>query len=399
MKECVPVSEINEIVSKVKTWNPLRAEKQEPFDYIDLSSIDQQKKVIVSTSKISPKEAPSRARQLVQKGDILISTVRPNLNGVAYVPEQLDGATASTGFCVLRPMQKTLYGSYLFHWVQTSHFVNEMVKLATGANYPAVSDRIVKASRIPLPPFEEQKRIAGILDKAAAIRRKREKAIVLADDFLKSVYLDMFGDPITNPKGWVTEKIHPLIDSIETGLNINGENRLREQDEFGVLKISAVTSGIFIPNEHKVVLVENVRRKVSPRKGDLLFSRANTRELVAATCIVEKDEPNLFLPDKLWRINTKESKLKKEYLKYLFTHKQFRMELTKQATGTSGSMLNISQKKLLDLNIPLPPIELQKKFSAIFWRYSETINKLNELKKNSEHLFLSLSQRAFRGDL
>ena len=259
--------------------------------------------------------------------------------------------------------------------------------------------KYLKRIEIPTPPLEKQKRIAAILDKAVAIRRKREEAIELADGLLKSVFLDMFGDPVTNPKRWAFERINLLIDSIETGLNVNGENRIREEDECGVLKISAVTSGIFIPNEHKVVLAQNVKRKVSPRKGDLLFSRANTRELVAATCIVEKDEPNLFLPDKLWRINTKENKLKKEYLKYLLSHIQFRTELTKQATGTSGSMLNISQKKFMNVHIPLPPIELQKKFSAIFWTYSEKANKFKEMKENSEHLFLSLSQRAFRGDL
>ena len=88
---------------------------------------------------------------------------------------------------------------------------------ATGANYPAVSDKIVKESKIP-PPLPEQKRIAAILDKADAIRRKRQQAIQLADDFLRAVFLDMFGDPVTNPKGWETFALADVVrkDSIIT---------------------------------------------------------------------------------------------------------------------------------------------------------------------------------------
>ena len=347
-----------------------------------------------SEEKITSEAVKKSSAKIVPKNSILVAMYGATVGRVAMLG--ID-ATTNQAICHVIPDTKRADAKYLFYSLQ--NLVPELLSRRVGGAQPNISQAIIKSTKISLPSIEEQKRIATILDKANAIRRKREKAIEFAEDFLKSVFLDMFGDPLTNSKEWVIERIHSLIDSIETGLNINGENRLREKNEFGVLKISAVTTGTFIPNEHKVVLAENVRRKVSPRKGDLLFSRANTRELVAATCIVEKDEPNLFLPDKLWRINTKKNKLKKEYLKYLFTNKQFRMELTKQATGTSGSMLNISQKKLLNLNIPLPPIELQKKFAAIFWRYSETIKKFNELKKDSGHLFLSLSQRAFRGDL
>ncbi|HHQ4765686.1 TPA: restriction endonuclease subunit S, partial [Aeromonas veronii] len=143
--------------------------------------------------------APSRARQLVKENDLLIATVRPNLNGVALVTADFDGATASTGYCVLRANKNKLDERYLFYWVQSVHFIRDMISKATGANYPAVSDKIIFDSKIPLPPLAEQKRIAAILDKADAIRQKRQQAIALADDFLRSIFLDMFGDPVTNP--------------------------------------------------------------------------------------------------------------------------------------------------------------------------------------------------------
>jgi type I restriction enzyme, S subunit len=194
---------LDNVVLNVNSWNPVRDGDEQLIYYIDLSSIDQQSKTIKANESIVAKEAPSRARQLVKRGDVLVSTVRPNLNGVAMVDEILDGATASTGFCVLRPNQDKLDGSYLFHWVKSSSFVSSMVQQATGASYPAVSDRIVKGSKIPLPPIDQQKRIAAILDKAEELRSLRRQSIEQLDILGRSIFIEMFGDPIENPKKWI----------------------------------------------------------------------------------------------------------------------------------------------------------------------------------------------------
>lgn len=224
-----PLANIGDYTTKVENWNPASSADQHLFSYIDLSSVDKEKKEIdlQQISEILTSEAPSRARQLVQAGDILVATVRPNLNGVAVVPDILDGATASTGYCVLRPDETRLHGRYLFHWTKSQQFINDMMSKAIGANYPAVSDRIVKESKFPLPPLEEQNRIAAILDKADVIRRKRQQAIQLADDFLRSVFLDMFGDPVINPKRWEKAsleyycEINPNAETLENDLNIS----------------------------------------------------------------------------------------------------------------------------------------------------------------------------------
>ena len=137
---------VGECVEPIQTWSPARDSEADTFRYIDISSVSQDEKRIIPNGEIPTAEAPSRARQLVRAGDVLVSTVRPNLNAVAVVPEEMDGATASTGFCVLRPDQNRLQERYLFHWVQSPTFIADMVKQATGQSYPAVSDKIVKRS-------------------------------------------------------------------------------------------------------------------------------------------------------------------------------------------------------------------------------------------------------------
>ncbi|GAA6208431.1 hypothetical protein NBRC116601_17240 [Cognatishimia sp. WU-CL00825] len=260
-----------------------------------------------------------------------------------------------------------------------------------------------QAERIPIPVPEslaEQRRIAAILDKSDAIRRKREQALTLADDFLKSVFLEMFGDPHTNSGGWDVGVISDCLTSTVGGWSAKGEARPARSDELGVLKISAVTSGEYIPEENKTVsVVPEGKKLVVPQVGDLLFSRANTRELVAATCIVLDAPQNVFLPDKLWSLEVDPDEATAPYLKFVLTDPGYRYALCLRASGTSGSMLNISKAKLLDHPIPIPPIQKQKDFEKIWWRTQETVKRLKSELEMSNELFGSLSQRAFSGGL
>lgn len=271
---------------------------------------------------------------------------------------------------------------------------------------PATTVAIVNKSKfeeleIPLPPLDEQKCIAAILDKADTIRRKRQQAIQLADDFLRSVFLDMFGDPVTNPKGWKVKPIKYGLKEVKAGWSAKGESYPCKKGELGVLKISAVTSGFFKPSENKFVnksLAEG-KNLVFPSKGDLLFSRANTRELVAATCIVTESERDVFLPDKLWKITPDCSLLLPEFLHFMIQQPRFKNLLTSQATGTSGSMLNISKDKFENSIGIYPPIDMQEKFKSVFWKVNSLLNAVKTSNSKLNDNFNSLSQKAFAGEL
>jgi type I restriction enzyme S subunit len=135
----------------------------EAFRYIDIGAVDNEGKRIVGEKTIPVGDAPSRARQNVRTGDVLVSMTRPNLNAVALVPTLLDGAIASTGFCVLRSSQ--VEPQWLFAVVRSPGFVAAMTGLVQGALYPAVRPSDIKDYRFPLPPLAEQRRIVAKLDK------------------------------------------------------------------------------------------------------------------------------------------------------------------------------------------------------------------------------------------
>jgi type I restriction enzyme, S subunit len=201
---------VQSFVLPVRNADPAVMFGEAEFAYIDIAAVDRGQRKIVTPQVLTPDAAPSRARQVLAAGDVIVSTVRPNLNTVALVPETLDGAIASTGFCVLRPNQERLDKRFLFHWISSESTVRRLVQQATGATYPAVSDRVIKSQPFSPPGLVEQQRIALILDKADSLRRKRQEAIRLADDFLRATFIDLFGDPVTNSHGWPTQPLESL---------------------------------------------------------------------------------------------------------------------------------------------------------------------------------------------
>jgi len=389
---------IGDVVESTKTWNPLRSASDEVFNYIDLSAIDQDSKLIVGVREVSCKEAPSRARQLVGKGDIIVSTVRPNLNGVAQVPEYLDGATASTGFCILRPRSSLIDGRFLFHWVKSPIFIADMVNKATGASYPAVSDRIVLESILPLPSLEEQKRIADILDHAESLRAKRKAALAQFDELIQSIYFDLFGDPESNPKKFHISALAEII-QLRGGFAFKSNDYVNEG--IPLVRIGEVNRGnvakenaCFLPYEYKDTYSQFI---VKP--GDMLMSLTGTtgKDDYGNVILLNDTFDLYFLNQRVALFQSDENVLDKYYLLYFLRHPKVKIKLTAKSRGIRQA--NISNGDVLELKIPLPPLSLQKEFA----RRVESIEKLKTTHKASlaelEELFASLQYRAFRGEL
>lgn len=184
------------------------------FHYVDISAIDRLMRPIAAIPAIEGSAAPSRARKVIRAGDVLVSTVRPNLNAVAVVPEHLDGEIASTGFCVLRRDRDHLSGRYLYYYCCTPAFIAALAGKVRGAQYPAVSDDDVRNVRIPLPPLSEQRRIVEILDQADRLRRLRAEADAKADRILPAVLAGAIGSSSTWPSDPRSRTLGVLVDPV-----------------------------------------------------------------------------------------------------------------------------------------------------------------------------------------
>ena len=199
------------------------------IDYIDISSVDNQRKEITQTQSMLFEDAPSRAKQQVFPGDILVSTVRPNLNAVALITEHSDNIlVASTGYCVLRCLPN-VHTKYIFYFCQSPAFIEKLVMQAAGASYPAVTSNIVKECVIPLPPLTEQRKIAAVLDKVSDLIAKRRQQLDKLDEMVKSRFVEMFGDPVTNPKGWKIDQLGSYMTTL-TDFSANGSYELLDSN-------------------------------------------------------------------------------------------------------------------------------------------------------------------------
>lgn len=307
------------------------------------------------------------------------------------------GIPLSTNQAILgiRPDLSRLDAGYLVHWLKSRQ--HEWEHQARGVALKNLSAGIVKQQKIPLPPLPTQRRIAAVLDKAQALVANDRQTLALYDQLAKSLFLELFGDPVRNERGWEVVKLGDVVTDVVGGESVGGDERPLEKGEWAVLKISAVTRGVFDATEYKVAdLAQLKRAPVIPKRGDLLFSRANTREMVGATCVVNQDCTNLFLPDKLWRLDMDPAATNAWYLHHLLHHGAFRAStLGSLATGTSGSMLNISKAKLLGMSIPLPPYKVQQRFADGIEAMNTQRAQAEQSLRQSEGLFGSLLQGAF----
>jgi len=180
------------------------------------------------------------------------------------------------------------------------------------------------------------------------------------------------------PEGWATVRLGDVTTPFEAGVSVNSEDRLVATGEHGVLKTSAVTYGRFNPHAHKTILRDEVARaRVNPRRDHIIISRMNTQALVGASAYIPEDFLHLFLPDRLWQTTALDLKrLHTKWLAHLLGWAKTRASISALATGTSGSMKNLSKERLCDLELQLPPLLEQRKIAAILSSVDDAIDRV-----------------------
>jgi type I restriction enzyme S subunit len=201
---------LSECINKSETVNP-KNEPDKAFTYIDVSSVSKETLRIEKTSELLGRNAPSRARRLVKTNNVIFATIRPTLKRIAVVPKKLDGQVCSTGYFVFSP-KPILHSRFLYYFLQSDNFIDNMESLQKGASYPAVNDSQVKSQVIPIPPVPEQKRIAENLDGAFAkidrleviVKRQIENENAYRETMLDSIFTSIEQD--------IDSNTHPLND-------------------------------------------------------------------------------------------------------------------------------------------------------------------------------------------
>ncbi|MBW2344065.1 MAG: restriction endonuclease subunit S [Deltaproteobacteria bacterium] len=343
----------------------------------DLSNLEGP--VLKDTPEYISKEGyRSCSATILPKGSILFSSRAP----IGLVSIAGRDMCTNQGFKSLIPGQD-VYSGYLYHCMKW--MAPKIADMGNGATFKEVSKEVVSRVEIPLPPLSEQKRIAAVLDKADAIRRKRQAAIKLADEFLRAVFLDMFGDPVTNPKGW---EVYPIMD---LGKVITGSTPSSQKDGMFGGKIPFVTPGDLESDSDakRYVTEEGAKNSRTVREGATLVccigATIGKVDMAQSFCAFNQQINAIEWGDSVADI-------------YGYWAMRFLKSLViKKAITTT---LPILKKSLFEtIEIPLPSLDLQKKFESVFLKHLSGINLEKAMLEQLELLFRSLIQRAFHGEL
>lgn len=361
--------------------------------YVDISSIDRHSKSVSSPQRIRFETAPASARQLLKKTDILISTVRPNLNAVAIHETDSDIPTiGSTALCVLRCCD-TISFRYVFHFTQSDYFIKPLVNVATGACYPTVKNRDVLNVEIPLPPLDIQRRIAETLDKVTELITLRKTQLEKLDELVKARFVEMFGDPEHNEKGWDIKKLEKLcvVGSskriYQSEQSVSGVSFLRISNLVNLIDTGIKDSDLYIPRELFLKLKE---QGLVPTAGDILITARGT---LGKCYIVKVDDEFYFQDGMISWLSKLDKVINAVYLTYLFSQYGFRKQIDSLQAGSTVAYLSIAQTKKLD--IMLPPLDLQTQFASFVSSVEEAKAPIQQSLDALETLKKSLMQEYF----
>jgi type I restriction enzyme S subunit len=248
---------------------------------------------------------------------------------------------------------------------------------------------------VPDYPLKIQKQIATILEKADQLRKDCQQMEQELNSLAQSVFIDMFGDPVSNPKGWEMGCIGDLLESANYGTS---EKSSSEVLEYPVLRMNNITyEGEWNFNSLKYMdMSEKAKSKYLVHKGELLFNRTNSKDLVGKTAVFREDSPMAFAGYLVrGRCNALANS---EYISAFMNSKYGKKTLFSMCKSIVG-MANINAQEFQKIRIAVPPVKLQNVFEDFFLKVMESKRQLNEESEKHNDLFNSLMQKAFKGEL
>lgn len=351
-----------------------------------------------------PENFVKRDEQFLLESDILVSTANSwNLVGkCSWVPKLTYLATAGGFISILRADRTKVFPRYLYYWFasdKTQHDVRLCGRQTT--NISNMSFERCLALEVPLPPLSEQKRIVDILDKADAIRRKRQEALKFRRQFLKSTFLEMFGDPATNPQNLPLRELKEFYVSPKEGTKCGPFGGALKKEEY-------VSAGVPVWNMDNISddgsLVPDIRLWISEEKyedlssysvkeGDIIISRAGT---VGKMCVVRAELKKSIISTNLIRLRLN-SFLVPEFFVSLMVFLKGRSGRLK--TGPDGTFTHMSTGVLDNLTFPYPSVGAQRDYVSIIKQVDHSTSLLKNAVSEADCLFSSLVQRAYKGML
>jgi type I restriction enzyme, S subunit len=334
-------------------------------------------------------------RTVVHKNDVLLNITGASIGRISTFEIEKVKANVNQHVCIIRSIPELLDHRYLLHFIAQPKFQNQINSTQHGGTRQALTFPQIRNFQILLPPLEEQRRIAAILDKADEVRRKRKEAIALTEDLLRSAFLEMFGDPVTNPKGWekkpLEEVVHP--DTIVTYGIVQAGPEI--EDGVPYIRTGDIKNGQIVESNLLRTAPEIAQKfkRSEVHTGDLVMS---IRATVGTIAKVLPSLNGANLTQGTAKISPGPN-VQGNYLLWFIRSNGCQDWIQRQVKG--ATFREITLKRLREMPVMLPPLSLQSKFDQLVKQLKATDRNLQNAESEKNNLFNSLLQRAFRGEL
>jgi type I restriction enzyme S subunit len=347
--------------------------------------------ILDTEEKITEEALKESSAKLVSKGSILMAMYGATIGKTSIL--DID-ATTNQAICNIQPNPHVADVYYIWFWLRAR--VCDLLQKRVGGAQPNISQQIIKNTSIPLPPLSEQKRIVEILDQADVLRKKRAEADAKIELVLPAFFYNMFGDPATNPKEWVKDKIGAVITTTQYGSSKKANS---DQNGVAILRMNNIDySGYLDLSDIKYIdLTTQELKKYKLEKGDILFNRTNSKELVGKTGLWQ-NEIKAVLASYLIRVRVHKQKVFPEYLWAYMNSPYMKKYLLDKGRRAIG-MANINAQELRSMPIMIPDLNIQKSFAAKIYDIIDLRNKKTNCDIRINDLFNVLLYHAFSGDL
>jgi len=336
---------------------------------------------------------PSRANMETKEGDVLFAKMK-DTEKVFLISKEDVGHLYSTGFAILRIKDKTkLLPKYIYFWLRSNDFQRLKNKESIGATQKAIGESQLKKFQILVPPIKAQERIIALLEKAEQIKNWRKEADTLSKDYLKSVFVEMFGDPHDNPKKWAVDEIRKDIKEIKYGTGtppVFSEKGHAFVRATNVKKGRIVDEGMLFIDDKEAAKIAKCKLKV----GQMIIVRSGVN--TGDTCVIPKKYEGAYAGYDLI-LELKNELINPVFLNELLNHPYYQFKL-KQLSRRAGQP-HLNSEQISTLKIIMPLKKLQDKYVAIIDKVNDLIQLQGKSSEDSLSLFDSMMQKAFKGEL
>jgi type I restriction enzyme, S subunit len=362
-------------------------------NWVMISDATESGKYINSTKKRIRQEGVKRSR-VVQPGDFLLT------NSMSFGRPYIMNTSGCIhdGWLVLSPRNQNVSPDFFYHLLGSDFVYAEFVRRAAGATVKNLNIDLVKGVQVPLPPMPEQRRIADLLDRAEALRAKRRAALGQLDALTQSIFLDLFGDPATNPKGWPLAHVGDVAD-VQGGLQVSSA-RKNHPCEIPYLRVANVFRGFLDLSEIKTLRATEAEiSRTKLEKDDLLIveGHGNPAE-IGRGALWDGSVVGCIHQNHIIRVRFKRAQVLPLFACSYLNSPGGRRHLLRAGKTTSG-LNTISVSEVRSAPVVLPPLSLQHEFASRI----DAVEKLKVAYRASlvtlDHLFAVLGYRAFRGEL